>query len=121
LKLRALIESPAILAQGIQKSSPFAIVERVGNDWMLVRRDVSVSIQILAYLEKQSSPCDVKSLYEWLRKNEVDIQNPSDSVQKMKKSGLVAVMNSDTARLLRITEKGLTVLRESESKKEGPT
>ena len=117
VKLRALMELPSA-AQSRPRYAPSAIVEKIGDDWMLVKRDLPKSTIILAYLEKQDSLCEVKSLYEWLRRNEVNIKNPSDYVQKMKKSDLVAVMNKDDARLIKITEKGLKVLREPEAQEE---
>jgi predicted transcriptional regulator len=124
VKLRALMDLPSTHVQPVPRSPASAIVERVENDWMLVKRDLPTTTIILAYLEKQDSSCEVKSLYEWLRKNEVDVKNPSDYVQKMKKSGLVAVMKKDEARLIKITDKGLEVLGslqpKSNSRSESP-
>jgi predicted transcriptional regulator len=93
------------------------ILEQMGSDWILVRRDVPNTISILAYLDKMDSACDVKVIYDWLNRNEISISNPSDSIAKLKKTGMISVFKSKEKpeRQARITEKGKKTIKDFES------
>lgn len=86
------------------------ILEKVDDEWMVVKRDVGIKNIILSYLNIQANPIEVSPLYEWLRKNELKVGNPSDYIAKMKADDLLAVVQKDVQgqrkRVVRITPKG---------------
>lgn len=88
-------------------------LEKVNDNWILARRDISLGTMILAFLDVQDSPCDVKEVYDWLRRNEVRSSNPAEYVKKLRNRGYISVLNVDKSRLLRITEAGRSRLSSS--------
>ena len=86
------------------------ILEAFGEDLIVVRREVGVKNIILAYLTNQEKPIEVLLIYDWLKKNELKVKNPSDYIAKMRAEDLVAVISTDfqgqRVRMIRITDKG---------------
>lgn len=110
-RLRAVLGDDSGDTPGpIKERGETTLLERHGDDWTLSKRDTSVTTVILAYLSVQPGPCEVKSVYDWLRRNEVSCSNPSEYVRKMRDRGEITVLNVDGARMIRITDDGIGAL-----------
>ena len=107
VRLRAVLEpsSGIHIDTQIEQPTPY-FMDKIKDDWILNRRGIPVSMMILSYLHVQPEPCDVKSVYEWLRRNEVHSSNPAEYVKKLRNRGLISVLKSDKLRLVQITEAG---------------
>ncbi len=89
------------------------VLEKVGNEWVLIERNLPTQeIAVLAYLAIQDGFVEVAEVYKWLGKNEIRLANPSDYIFKLKKNSLVAVVNTQQGRMIRITEAGRRMLGE---------
>lgn len=107
VRLKALLEpsehGPVRQERG-GEASP--ILRNEGDDWILTRRDISVTMIILSYLDVQAKGSSAKDVYEWLRRNEVRCSNPSEYIKKLKNRGLISVFKSEEERVVQITPKG---------------
>lgn len=116
-KLKALLaedsDDTSVPTTQIEKT---ALLERHGGDWILSRRDISVTTMILAYLNAQSDPCETGTVYDWLRKNEVRCSNPSEYIKKMRNRGEISVLNVGGARMIRATQVGIETLSKQAKK-----
>lgn len=105
LKLKAILGDSSIGLAGSKESTSF-FVNKVNNDWILNRRNIPISMIILAYLNVQPEPCEVKSIYDWLRRNEVDSSNPAEYIKRLRNNGQITALKSKESRLIQITELG---------------
>lgn len=111
--LAALIAStgePNVVQPSIRKAP---VLQKLGDDWMVMSRDVSVNTIILSYLDVQSTPVDVRDLYKWLERNEIRVTNPSDRVGKMKTYNHVTILRQGGIRTICITDAGRDALRKA--------
>ncbi len=120
-KMKALLDySEDKLREHEKLGAASSVLRKVGDDWILLRRDMSVTMIILSYLDVQEKATDAKDVYEWLRRNEVKCSNPSEYIKKLKNRGLISVLKSGEARLVQIVPKGrMAIATLEESLKKG--
>ena len=112
-KLRAILDlsKRELSISGGEETIITPFLSKIDDDWILNRRDISVSMMILAYLNAQSKSCDTKSVYDWMRRNEVASSNPAEYIKELRNRGSISVLKSDKSRVVQITEKGKEELK----------
>jgi len=108
VKAAAVGSGPPMSALGLEQ-----IARKVGERILLVhQRFPDEQLPLLAYLVHFDKPIPVPQLYAWLRENELGIENPSLSVLRLKRKGLVGTYSDGEARTVLITDMGRQAIRD---------
>lgn len=89
------------------------IVREVDGKIVLIHRKFpSEQVPILVYLARFDRPVPVLEVYEWLRRNELKIKNPSLALLRLSSKGLATTLKQDETRFAMITDSGRKMLDE---------
>lgn len=92
------------------------IIGKSGNEYVAIRRDVSVPSIVLSYLNARKESVDVKEIYDWIKRNELKCANPPETIKKLRNAGLIAVVSIGDTRMVQITGDGKLRLKAVEDK-----